>query len=242
MAFHRTAILSPEAHIGVNVSIGPFAVVGAARIGDGTVIHPHVVIGDGVTIGTDVEIFPGAVIGREPKGAGATSRPVDFERRLIVGDRCSIGPHAVIYYDVSIGEETLIGDGASIREQCRIGSRCIISRHVTINYNTLIGDRVKVMDLSHLTGNMVIEDDAFVSCLVATMNDNRVRAGFGEHIVGPVIEAGAIVGGGAVLLPAVRIGAGAFVGSGAVVTKNVPAGETWTGNPAKMLRPRPEAP
>lgn len=236
MTFHETALISDQAHIGANVSIGPFAVIGAATIGDNSIIHSHVVIGDGVEIGADVEIFPGALIGREPKGAGAASRPVQFEKHLKVGDRCSIGPHAIIYYDVEIGEQTLIGDGASIREQCRVGSRCIISRYVTVNYNTVIGDRVKVMDLTHLTGNMVLEDDCFVSCLVATVNDNVVREGFGDHVVGPVIEAGAIVGGGAILLPATRVGKDAFVGAGATVTRAVPPGEIWVGSPARPRR------
>ena len=233
MTFHETAVISKDAQIGDNVSIGPFAVIGAATIGADTVIHSHVVIGDGVEIGKEVEIFPGALIGREPKGAGAASRPVQFVRRLTIGDRCSIGPHAILYYDVEIGEQTLIGDGASIREQCRVGSRCIISRYVTVNYNTIIGDRVKVMDLTHLTGNMVLEDDCFVSCLVATMNDNVIREGFGDHVVGPVIESGAIVGGGAILLPAVRIGKDAFVCAGSTLTRDVPPGETWVGSPAR---------
>lgn len=242
MTVHETAVISAQAQIGANVSIGPFAVIGAARIGDNTIIHSHAVIGDGVEIGRDVEIFPGALIGREPKGAGAASRPVKFVRRLKIGDQCSIGPHSILYYDVEIGEQTLIGDGASIREQCRVGSRCIISRYVTVNYNTVIGDRVKVMDLTHLTGNMVLEDDCFVSCLVATVNDNVVRDGFGDHVVGPVIETGAIIGGGAILLPATRIGKDAFVGAGAVVTRDVGSGVQVAGVPARRREAQPDEP
>lgn len=242
MALHETALISDDAEIGANVSIGPFAVIGAARIGDGSIIHSHAFIGDGVTIGKEVEVFPGAVIGRVPKGAGSTSRPIEFARHLQIGDRCSIGPHAIIYYDVEIGTDTLIGDGASIREQCRVGSNCILSRYVTINYNTAIGDRVKVMDLTHLTGNMVLEDDCFVSCLVATVNDNVIREGFGDHVVGPVVEAGAIVGGGAILLPATRVGAHAFVGAGAVVTRDVAAGSQVAGIPARTRASKAEPP
>ena len=233
MTFHETAVISKDAQIGANVSVAPFAVIGAATIGDNTIIHSHAVIGDGVEIGGDVEIFPGALIGREPKGAGATSRAVEFVKRLKIGDGCSIGPHAILYYDVEVGEQTLIGDGASIREQCRIGSQCIISRYVTVNYNTIIGDRVKVMDLSHLTGNMVLEDDCFVSCLVASMNDNAIRAGFGDHIVGPIIRKGAVIGGGVILLPTAVIGEKAFVAAGSTVTRDIPAGETWLGSPAR---------
>jgi acetyltransferase-like isoleucine patch superfamily enzyme len=135
---------------------------------------------------------------------------------------------------VEIGRATLIGDGASIREQCRIGSNCIISRYVTVNYNTTVGDGVKVMDLSHLTGNMVVEDGAFISVLVATVNDNLVKAGFGGHVVGPVVRAGSVIGGGATLLPGIEVGPDAFVGAGAVVTKTVGPGDRVTGVPARV--------
>lgn len=44
------------------------------------------------------------------------------------------------------------------------------------------------------------------------------------------------VGVNASILPFVSVGEGARIGAGAVVTKNVPAGETWAGNPARCLR------
>jgi UDP-3-O-[3-hydroxymyristoyl] glucosamine N-acyltransferase len=230
---HPASIVSKSAIIGKNVSIGPFAVIGAAVIGDGSIIHAHVILSDGVEIGSNVEVFPGAFIGREPKGAGATSRRPEFDRQVRIGGGCSIGPNAIIYYDVAIGENTLIGDGASIREKCTIGSRCIISRYVTINYATRIGDQVKVMDLTHLTGNMVIGDDAFVSTMVGTANDNRIQQGYGGHCVGPTIEAGAIIGAGATLLPAVIIGNNAIVAAGSVVSKDVAPGDQVMGVPAR---------
>ncbi len=109
-SIHPTAIISDTAFIGANVQIGPYAVIGEAHIGQG------------------VEVLPGAFIGKGPKGAGALARAPEFERLVEIGDECSIGPHAVVFYDVKIGSNTLLGDGASIREQCRVGSRCILSR------------------------------------------------------------------------------------------------------------------
>lgn len=51
-----------------------------------------------------------------------------------------------------------------------------------------------------------------------------------------VLEDGVRCGIGVLVLPFKRIGKSARLGAGAVVTKDVPAGEIWVGNPARMLR------
>jgi acetyltransferase-like isoleucine patch superfamily enzyme len=225
--------------IGVNVTVHEFAVVRAGvRLGNDVIVHPHVVIESGVTIADGVEIFPGAYIGKTPKGAGSLARALRFEQRLSIGAHTSIGPGAVVYYDVEIGAHTLIGDGASIREQCRIGSCSVVGRHVTINYEVTIGDRTKIMDHSWLAGNMVIGSDVFISGGVLTTNDNTMgRNGYQEgKMVGPHIEDHVLIGVGAMLLPGVTVGKGAIVGAGAVVTKNVEPGTIVMGLPARYIR------
>jgi acetyltransferase-like isoleucine patch superfamily enzyme len=237
-------MISPHAvvqtdSIGKEVRIDEFAVVRAgARLGNGVRIHPHVIVEAGVVIEDDVEIFPGAYLGKEPKGAGATARAVEFDRRVVIGAGASIGPHAVIFYDVEIGAQSLIGDGASIREQCRIGSRCLVSRGVTINYNAAIGSRTRIMDCSHITGNCVIGEDVFISTLVATVNDNEMvqRAYTEGKIIGPRVADRASIGAGACLLPGVSVGEGAVVGAGSVVTRDVAAYALVVGVPARFVR------
>ena len=85
------------------------------------------------------------------------------DQLLTIGNACSIGAHATIYYGVRIGEHTLIGDGASVRQEgTQIGSRCIVSRCVTVNYDVTIGDNAKVMDNTHVTGATVIGEGALI--------------------------------------------------------------------------------
>ena len=236
---HPTALIDPRACLGALVRVGPYAVIGAATIAAGSVVHPHVVIEDGVDLGERVEVFPGAYLGKEPKGAGALARTPEFDRFLRIGDESSIGPHAVVYLDVIVGNNTLIGDGASIREQCRVGSNCVISRYVTINYNTIIGDRTKIMDSTHITGNATIGNDVFISTMVGSANDNVVRAGYGKHVSGPILEDGVVVGLGASILPGIRIGRGATIAAGAVVTRDVETASLVVGMPARRVdRPR----
>jgi len=56
-----------------------------------------------------------------------------------------------------------------------------------------------------------------------------------ERLQGAHVEAGAIIGANATLLPGVRIGARALVGAGAVVTRDVPPGAVVAGNPARVI-------
>ena len=78
--------------------------------------------------------------------------------------------------------------------------------------------------------------------------DNGVHIGHGAYIGrNTLITAHAIIGGsvsigvdcwiglGAIIKEHVRVGDGAFIGMGAIVLKDVPAGETWVGNPAHRL-------
>ena len=239
VSIHPTAIVETD-QLGPDVTIGEYAVIRKdVRLGKGVIVHPFVVIESGTEIGDDTEIFPYTYIGKVPKGAGATARVVQNLRRAVkVGHSCALGPSAVIFYDVEIGNNTLLGDGASVREQCRIGSRCIISRYVTLNYNTSIGDDTRIMDLTHITGNARVGNNVFISILVGTANDNTMveRKYVEEEIVGPAIADGVSVGMGALFLPGVRVGEGALVGSGAVVTKDVAPYDVVIGMPARKVR------
>lgn len=85
----------------------------------------------------------------------------------------------------------------------------------------------------------------------------HVHVGHDAHVgEGSELTPGVVVGGfatigrhvkigiNATILPYRMIGDGAQIGAGAVVTKDVPAGETWVGNPARKLEdsqrdPRP---
>lgn len=170
--FASSAIIETD-DIGEGCRISCFSVVRkGARLGRGVIVHEHVVINENAVIEDGVELFPGTVIGKAPGGGHILSRKPHYEKTVVIGAGCSIGPHAVIYYDVEIGERTLVGDGASIREQCRIGANTLISRCVTVNCDTRIGSRVKIMDNSHITANAWIGDYVFISTGVSTTNDN----------------------------------------------------------------------
>jgi acetyltransferase-like isoleucine patch superfamily enzyme len=57
-----------------------------------------------------------------------------------------------------------------------------------------------------------------------------------------LVKRGASVGSGAVLLCGITVGENAMIGAGSVVTKDVPAGATVAGNPARIVKPRGQQP
>jgi acetyltransferase-like isoleucine patch superfamily enzyme len=234
---HPTAIIEHSATIGEDTTVAEHVIIReGASVGARCRIHPFVIIDTGAVVGNGVEVFSGSVIGKPPHGAGAVSRPPVYEQGLAIQDGCSIGPNAIVYHDVTIGEGTLVGDGASIREQGRVGARCIISRGVTLNYNVVLGDDTKVMDLTHLTGDMRLGDRVFVGPGVMTANDNLIgRSGHGSHVTGPVVADDAAIGAGAILLPGVTIGERATVSAGALVSRDVAPDSVVRGIPARLV-------
>jgi acetyltransferase-like isoleucine patch superfamily enzyme len=231
----------PAARVG-RATLGLGVVVRAgAVIEDGCELDEHVVVFEDTVLRAGVRVLPGAVLGRPPVVTKAATRPVEARLPgLEIGPGSVIGAHAVLYRGSRFGAEVLVGDLVSVREQCEIGDRTLLGRAVTVNYNTRVGARCKVMDLTHLTGNMVVEDDVFVSAHVASANDNRMWEGqyAEDEIRGPILRRGCSIGLGARLLPGVEIGEGAVVGAGAVVTRSVAPRAVVMGVPARVVKER----
>ena len=134
-----------------------------------------------------------------------------------------------------IGSGTKIWQSVVVLPGAIIGADVNINAHCLIEENVFVGDRVTVKSGVYLWSGIRLEDDVFIGPNVTFTNDKFPRSKvYPEKFLSTIVEKGASVGGGAVLLPGITIGQGAMVGAGAVVTKSVPPYAIVTGSPARI--------
>jgi UDP-2-acetamido-3-amino-2,3-dideoxy-glucuronate N-acetyltransferase len=127
---------------------------------------------------------------------------------------------------------------------CRIGDHSRIGPFVEVQQGAVIGANCKIQSHTFICAGVCIEDEVFVGHGVMFINDKHPRATTKSGaiqseddwtLLRTVVERGASLGSGAVILGGVRIGRDALVGAGAVVTRDLGAGEVVAGNPAQTL-------
>jgi acetyltransferase-like isoleucine patch superfamily enzyme len=142
-----------------------------------------------------------------------------------------------------------IGPGAQIASftnlyGCRIGAESRIGPFVEIQRGASVGERCKIQSHTFICEGVEIHDEVFVGHGVMFVNDKHPRSTSASgalqkdsdwELLRTVVERGASLGSGAVVLGGVHVGAGALVGAGAVVTKDVSPGATVVGVPARMV-------
>ena len=135
-----------------------------------------------------------------------------------------------------IGESTRIWQFVVVLPGAKIGSDCNICSHCLIENDVVIGDRSTVKSGVQLWDGLRIGDDVFIGPNATFANDRFPRSRQKpEKFSVTIIEDGASIGAGAVILPGVTVGRNAMVGAGAVVTRSVPPNAIVVGNPARIV-------
>jgi len=166
------------------------------------------------------------------KGAICEERPTIYGRlRIYGGGPIRIGKGVVINSCESsnpIGGDTKTIFSLAHGGSLRIGNNVGLSNSTIVcHHEVIIEDDVRI------GGSTKIYDTNFHSL------DVEERLGRKPEIVktAPIcIKKGAFIGAHCIILKGVTIGQNSIVGAGAVVTKDVPDGEIWGGNPARFLR------
>lgn len=139
------SFIHPEAKIGRNVKVEPFAYIDAqVEIGDDCWIGPHATILRGTKIGNGCKIFPGAVVGAVPqdlKYAGEESILV-IEDNVTVRECCTLNRGTKASMLTKVGAGTLLMAYVHVAHDCIIGKNCILANSVNLAGHIEIGDYV----------------------------------------------------------------------------------------------------
>jgi len=155
------AYVHPEAKIGDNVTIEPFAMIYKdVVVGDGCWIGPHAVLMDGARLGKRCSIFPGAVIAAIPQ---------DLK---YVGE----------YSTVEIGDNTTLREcvtvnrGTKAKYKTILGSNCLVMAYAHIAHDCIVGNNVVIVNSVLLAGEVEVGDYAIISGATAVRQFVRIGA------------------------------------------------------------------
>jgi UDP-2-acetamido-3-amino-2,3-dideoxy-glucuronate N-acetyltransferase len=150
-------------------------------------------------------------------------------------------PHRLIR-DVEFGDEVVVHSFTNLYG-CRIGDRTRVGPFVEIQRDVVIGADCKISSHSFLCSGLTVEDEVFIGHGVVFVNDKYPRATTEDgrrqteadwEMLHTLLCRQASIGSGAIVLGGITIGERALVAAGAVVTRDVPAGGTVLGNPARI--------
>ena len=156
---------------------------------------------------------------------------------LIIGANARIRSHTVIYEGNRIGARFQTGHGVLVREENEIGDDVSIGSHTVIEHHVTIARGARIHSNCFIPEFCVLEEECWIGPCVVMTNARYPKSPNAKlNLRGVIVERGAKIGAGAVLLPGVRIGAGALVGSGCVVTRDVAPCVVVAGNPARTIK------
>jgi acetyltransferase-like isoleucine patch superfamily enzyme len=155
-----------------------------------------------------------------------------------------MGIYQTIAEDVILGQDVFLAQFVNLYG-CSIGDYSRIGTFVEIQKGVHIGSNCKIQSHSFICEGVRIKNRVFIGHGVTFINDKLPKT---TNLDGTIIRNGdwtctettiedeASIGSGSTILCGINIGRGAVIGAGSVVTKNVPDGQVWVGNPAKPLK------
>jgi UDP-3-O-[3-hydroxymyristoyl] glucosamine N-acyltransferase len=213
------AVIAPGAEVDPAAEVRDLAYVGpGARVGARTILFPGVYLGEGAQVGEDCILYPNAVV----------------RERCMVGNRCILQPGVVVGGDGFGFAFDMEGDGSGPRhykvpqsgivvleDDVEIGANSCVDR-ATLG-RTVIRQGSKIDDLVMVAHNVEFGPLALAAAQVGISGSTRVGMGV-------------ILGGQVGLVGHLDIGDGVRLGAQSGVTNDIPAGETYTGYPARPHR------
>jgi len=147
VTIHPSAVVDPNARLGVDVVVGPGSIVGPhVTLGDRTRLDAHVLVTGWTTLGSENHLHHGAVVGSPPQDLKYSGQP----SYLVIGDRNVFREYVTANLATEPGEAT------------RIGSDGLFMAYAHVAHNCAIGSRVVIANAVQLAGYVVVDDWAIV--------------------------------------------------------------------------------
>ncbi len=210
---HPTAVISPSAKLGKNVSVGAYSVIeDDVVIGDDTILFPQVYVGKRTQIGAQCILYP----------------------QVVVREDCVLKNHVILQPGAKIGND---GFGFIFHEGRhhkipQIGN-VIIEDDVEIQANscvdraklahTIVGANTKVDNLVQIAHNVKVGQGCIMCAQVGVAGTTTLGNG--------VVAAGQVG-----IVGHLHIGDGVQIGAQSGVTSHLPAGQAFFGTPARPMK------
>lgn len=206
---HQTAIISPKAKIGKNVTIGQF-----------TTIY------DNVEIGNDVVIEGYCELGVETSLCDG--------KPLVISNKSHIRSHSIFYASSYFAENLVTGHRVTVREKTIAGRNFQIGTLSDIQGHCDIGDYVRFHSNVHIGQKSKIGNYVWIFPYVVLTNDPHPPS---ETLLGVTVSDYALIATMSVILPGAHINKGVLVAAHSSLKGNTEENMVYAGTPAKPICP-----
>jgi UDP-N-acetylglucosamine acyltransferase len=173
------AFVHPDAKIGKEVTIEPFAyVAGNVIVGDGTWIGPNATVMDGARIGKKCRIFPSAVVSGIPQDL----KFVGEETTAEIGDNTTIRESATVNRGTASTGKTVVGNDCLLMAYSHIGHDCILQNNIIIGNASALAGEVKIDDWAIISGGTLVHQFSRIGAHVIIGGGSRVRTDVPPYI------------------------------------------------------------
>lgn len=184
------AFVHPNAKIGKNVIIDPFAYVDDnVEIGDGTHLFTHATVLSGARIGKNCRIFPGAVIAGIPQDLKFRGE----ETTAIIGDNTTIRECATVNRGTASKGTTIVGSNVLIMAYSHVAHDCVVGNNCIIGNASQIAGEVVIDDFAILGGGNLVHQFVHIGGHVMIQGGSRTGKDVPPYVTAgrdPLIFAG----------------------------------------------------
>jgi UDP-N-acetylglucosamine acyltransferase len=166
------AFVHPEARLGKDVTVDPFAYIDRnVEIGDGTWIGPNSTVLYGARIGKNCKIFPSSVVSGIPQDLKFRGEESTAE----IGDNTTIREGVTVNRGTAAVGKTVIGNNCLLMAYSHVGHDCLIGNFCIIGNSSGLAGEVKVDDWAILSGGTLVHQFARIGAHVMIGGGSKVR-------------------------------------------------------------------